>query len=427
MPGRTAIVVKGYPRLSETFIAQEIRGLEQRGLEFEIISLRHPTDKHTHPVHDEIVAPVRYLPEYLYREPHRVWRAWRALRRRPAYRTARQVWLRDLWRDRTPNRIRRFGQALVMAYELADDISHIHVHFLHTPASVAGYAATLTGRSWTVSAHAKDIWTTPDWEKREKLAACDWLVTCSGYARDHLAGLDDSNSKVELVYHGLDGNRFPTAPGKRPLRDGRDPDDPLRLLCVGRAVEKKGHDILLDALSQLPEGLNWRLWHVGGGALQEKLRAQAERLGIGDKVVWLGALPQGEVIDRYREADLFVLASRVGNDGDRDGLPNVLMEAQSQALACIATDVSAIPELIANNETGLLVPSEDPVALCRAIADLASNAERRLFLGRSGETRVRNTFSFSAGIDRLAAKFGAADTAASTGASTGTGTGRDAA
>lgn len=412
MTGRTAIVLKGYPRLSETFIAQEIRGLEQRGMDVEIVSLRHPTDKHTHPVHAEIVAPVRYLPEYLYQEPRRVFAAWRAVRKSSGYGEARRVWLRDLWRDRSPNRVRRFGQALVLAHELPDDIDHIHVHFLHTPASVARYAATMTGRRWTVSAHAKDIWTSPDWEIREKLDACDWLVTCSAYARDHLAGLDASGSRVELVYHGLDSSRFPAAPERREMRDGQDADDPVRILCVGRAVEKKGHDILLEALARLPEGLNWRFSHVGGGELRATLRAQADRLGIADRVEWLGALPQGEVIERYREADLFALASRVGDDGDRDGLPNVLMEAQSQALACVATDVSAIPELIVDGETGVLVPSEDADALSAAIADLAQNPEHRLFLGQSGETCVRGTFSFTAGIDRLIQKFGTADASA---------------
>ncbi len=411
MTGRTAIVVKGYPRLSETFIAQEIRGLEERGLDIEIVSLRHPTDKHTHPVHAEITAPVRYMPEYLYREPWRVWRAWRSVRRQPAYRVVRRTWLRDLFRDWTPNRIRRFGQALVLAHELAPDIDHIHVHFLHTPASVARYAAALTGRSWTVSAHAKDIWTTPEWEKREKLLDADWLVTCSAYARDHLAALDFSGEKVELVYHGLDGDRFPASPDRKPLRDGTDSEDPLRILCVGRAVEKKGHDILLDALARLPSAINWRLWHIGGGELRDKLKKQAQRLGISDRVVWFGALPQDEVRDQYREADLFVLASRISKDGDRDGLPNVLMEAQSQGLACVATNVSAIHELIIDGETGVLVPPEDPEAMATAITELAANAEHRLFLGKSGEARVRSVFSFTAGVDRLAEKLGAAEAA----------------
>jgi hypothetical protein len=155
--GRVAFVLKGYPRLSETFIAQEILALEQLGLAIEIVSLRHPTDRARHPVHGQIAAPVRYLPEYLKDETRRVVGAWRQTRRLPGYRAARRIWLRDLVRDPTPNRIRRFGQAAVLAAELGPDIRHLHAHFLHTPASVARYAATMLGLSWSVSAHAKDI------------------------------------------------------------------------------------------------------------------------------------------------------------------------------------------------------------------------------------------------------------------------------
>ena len=151
--GPAVFVVKGYPRLSETFIAQEILALERRGLDIRIVSLRHPTDKDVHPVHREIRAPVSYLPEYLYQEPLRVLRAWRRQRRRPSYRTARAAWLRDLRRDPTPNRIRRFGQALVLADELPAGARRLHAHFLHTPASVARYAALLAGLGWSCSAH----------------------------------------------------------------------------------------------------------------------------------------------------------------------------------------------------------------------------------------------------------------------------------
>ena len=139
------LLLKGYPRLSETFIAQEILELERRGLPIEIVSLRHPTDKNTHPVHDEIRASVRYLPEYLYKEVGRVWRAWRAVRNLPAYKAVRGLWLADLKRDFTPNRVRRFGQALVLAAELPEEIQHLYAHFLHTPASVTRYAAGLRG------------------------------------------------------------------------------------------------------------------------------------------------------------------------------------------------------------------------------------------------------------------------------------------
>src|SRR4029077_18279872 len=132
-----------------------------------------------HPVHAQIRAPVLYLPEYLRDEPRRVFNAWRRVRLLRVYRTARRIWLLDLPRDPTPNRIRRFGQALVLAAELAPDIHHLHAHFLHTPASVARYAAMMRGIHWSVSAHAKDIWTIPDWEKRDKLRSVQWAVTCT--------------------------------------------------------------------------------------------------------------------------------------------------------------------------------------------------------------------------------------------------------
>src|SRR5690242_14028287 len=147
--GRVAFVLKGYPRLSETFIAQEIRALEQRGLDIRIVSLRHPTDRAVHPVHREIRAPLLYLPEYLHQEPRRVLRAWRKLRRHPRYPLLRRAFLADLRRDPTRNRVRRFGQALVLAAELAPGVERLHAHFLHTPASVARYAALLLDLPWS--------------------------------------------------------------------------------------------------------------------------------------------------------------------------------------------------------------------------------------------------------------------------------------
>jgi len=406
-----AIVLKGYPRLSETFIAQEILALERRGLNVRLYSLRHPTDKKRHPIHDEIAAPVVYLPEYLYQEPLRVFRAWRRLRRHALYPTAFRIWLKDLWRDRTPNRVRRFGQALALAAELPEDVAHIYAHFLHTPASVARYAAILSLRPWSVSAHAKDIWTSPEWEKREKLLDCEWAVTCTDVGARHLGDLAEASGarreKVGLVYHGLDFARFPAAP-PRGLTDGADPNRPVQLLSVCRAVEKKGLDDLLQALADLPQALSWRLTHIGGGPMLADLRRKAESLGIADRIEWRGALAQADVIEAYRAADLFVLPSKIAGDGDRDGLPNVLMEAASQALPLLATEVAAIPEFIQDGVTGRLTPPADPAALSRALADLIAAPDRRLALGRAAEARARGAFDSAAGADRIATLLGAA-------------------
>lgn len=407
VPVPVAFVLKGYPRLSETFIAQEILALEERGLDILIVSLRHPTDRKRHPIHERIRASVLYLPEYLYREPLRVLRGWWRARRLPGYAAAKDLWWRDLRRDPTPNRIRRFGQALVLAAELPPQYRRLHAHFIHTPGSVTRYAARLLGLPWSASAHARDIWITPEWEKREKLADCLWAATCTAHNVTHLSALGDP-AKVALVYHGLDFSRFPEPPMRRPLRDGRDSADPVRLLTVGRAVEKKGFDLLLQALALLPGDLHWRLTHIGGGPLLKQLKEQASQLGIADRVEWLGPQSQDTVIASYRSADVFVLACKRDRDGDMDGLPNVLMEAQSQGLACAASAISAIPELIIDGETGLLVPAEDAELLSVAIGRLIVDPALRDRLGIAGAARVRSRFGMSAGIDELARRFGLA-------------------
>jgi glycosyltransferase involved in cell wall biosynthesis len=406
--GRVAFVLKGYPRLSETFIAQEILALERRGLEILIVSLRHPTDRALHPIHRQIRAALLYLPEYLHRELARIWRGWLQSRRLPGYSAALAAWLSDLKRDPTPNRIRRFGQALVLAAELPHDISHIHAHFLHTPASVARYTALLTGLGWTASAHARDIWTLPEWEKRTKLAEAEWIVTCTAIACSHLAGLISRPDAVWLCYHGLDLERFERPPQHANWRNDSDPHQPVVILSVGRAVAKKGYDDLLEALALLPADLEWRFVHVGGGALAAALKLQAKRLRLSNRIEWRGAMAQPDVLAAYREADLFVLASKIARDGDRDGLPNVLIEAQSQRLACVSTDVSAIPELVEQDVTGLLVPPGDPIALAETLERLIRDPDERARLGAAGEHHVRRHFSMEAGIDLLATRFGLA-------------------
>ena len=404
--GRVAFVLKGYPRLSETFIAQEIAALERRGLAILIVSLRQPTDARRHPVHDEIRAAILYLPEYLLLEPLRVVRAWLRARKNPRYEETRNLWLRDLLRDPTPNRMRRFGQALVLADELPEDVRHLHAHFLHTPASVTRYAALLKGLARTGSAHAKDIWTTPEWEKREKLASCAWLVTCTAANLAHLAALAPAN-RVELVYHGLDLSRFSfLVSSDLKQQDGSDPDHPVVILSVGRLVEKKGFDVLLEALARLPQSLHWRLVQVGGGPLGDRLERRARALGIAARVDWRGARTQSELLAAYRSADLFALASRVARDGDRDGLPNVLAEAQSQGLACVATRVSGIPELIEHGTTGLLVAPEERAELARALEALIRDPARRRALGEAGRLRVVQRFALESNIARLARRFG---------------------
>jgi len=307
-----AVLLKGYPRLSETFIAQELRSLEKRGFRLRFYSLRHPTDTRVHPIHGEIAAEVHYLPEYLHQEPLRVARALFAQLRKPAFWRMMPVFLSHLARD--------------------------------------------------------------------------------------LQSLAVDPARVHLVYHGLDFGRFePASP--------REDDGLLRIVSVGRAVPKKGYPVLLEALAQLPPDCPWQLTHIGGGPDLDDLKTQARVLGIASRVQWQGALPQTDVVAALRDSDLFVLASQIVDDGDRDGLPNVLMEAQSQGLACVATTVSGIPELILDGETGRLVPPGDPVALADAITSLARDATTRQAFALAGQRRVRAEFDHDHTIEQLVALF----------------------
>ena len=395
-----AVVVKGWPRLSETFIAQELAALEEAGHRFEIWSLRFPTDKKTHPLHDRIAAPVHYLPEYLWQEPARVAAARRCARALPGYAAAYGLWRADLRRDRSHNRMRRFGQACVLATEMPGHVRGLYAHFLHTPASVARYAAIMRGLPWSFSAHAKDIWISPDWEKREKLDparhGAAFGVTCTKIGAEHLRSLAAEPARIDLAYHGLDLERFPPPPIRRP-RPGH---AALRMLSVGRLVEKKGFDRLIDALALLPCDLDWRWTHIGGGALKAPLTDRAAALGLGGRITWRGACDQPAVIAAMRAADLFVLPSRIAADGDRDGLPNVLMEAASQKLPILSTPVSAIPEFIDTGSHGLLV-ADRPEALAQAILRLARDPEMAERMAQAAFDRLRRDFSMTPGIARL--------------------------
>jgi glycosyltransferase involved in cell wall biosynthesis len=263
----------------------------------------------------------------------------------------------------------------------------------------------MCGTGWSCSAHAKDIWTSPEWELREKLANMRWAVTCTAHGHDYLAGLSPDPSKVTLLYHGIDLGRFPEPVNPGSKRDGSNPAEPVRILTVGRAVEKKGLDTLIDALAALPAELYWTWTHIGGGMLKESLAAQVERNGLSDRVEMLGARPQEFVLRTYKDSDLFVLPSRIADDGDRDGLPNVLLEAQSQGLACISTPVSGIVELLEDGKNGRLVPPDDVAALSAAIGSFIRSPEIRNAFGAAGMKKVRTLFDHRATISRLLDRF----------------------
>ena len=400
MAPRIGFLLKGYPRLSETFIAQEMLGLEQAGLELLIVSLRHPTDQARHPIHEQIRAPVLYLPEYLHQEPIRVWRGlWAALRERRLGRLL-AVFARDLRRDRSRNRVRRLGQALVLARELPAEIDCLYVHYLHTPASVARYTGVMRDLPFAISAHAKDIWTIPDWEIREKLDDAAWLTTCTIMGFRHLRTLAPE-ARLFCLHHGVDLARLP-APPCRPGPTAATGGRPIELVTVARAVEKKGLDVLLAALARLPADIDWHWRHVGGGPLLTQLQERARELGIAERMTWCGALPFDAVLEALRRADLFCFAPRIAADGDRDGIPNVVAEAMSQGLPVVTARAGAVEEIVVDGETGLVVPPDDPAALADAMTTLIRDPARRAAMGAAGRACIEDSFAAGPGIAEIA-------------------------
>lgn len=383
---RVLYVLKRYPRLSETFVVREIVCLEARGVGVGIDALLPPEDGPRHPATGDVGASVRYVP----RRPR--------LRRRPVAAAHLRLvlvhpgrWAREAVRALRAGTWRRFLQAgLVARRAMREDFDSLHAHFATAAAEVAAHAAALSGLPFTVTAHAKDIYS----EQNAPLLArrvgrADAVVTVSHHnehhLRDRLPGV-----RLDVIRNGV-----PLGPATGPSADGP-------LLCVARLVEKKGIDLLLGALAELAaRGRTVRLTLVGDGPLRAELEEMADGLGVAASVQFVGAQPSTEVDRAYRQASMVVLPCRVAGDGDRDGLPTVLVEALARALPVVTTDVVGIGELVRDGSTGLLVPPEDPGALADAIARLLDDPALAVRLGQEGRRLVEREYDPSRSAAQL--------------------------
>lgn len=395
---RLAIVVKGFPRLSETFVARELAALESRGIDFTLHALRHPGSDAAL-VENIVRATPHYLPEYLHEARWRVIRAWFRARKLPRFADAWSAFRKDWPRDRGRARIRRFGQACVLATELPSSIRHIYAHFAHSPASVVRYAAKMRGITFSISAHAKDIWTAPDWDLGEKIDDATFVAVCNATGATRLKSLGDQ-AKIHLIHHGLPRSSQQTVL-RAQFRDGRDPSQPVRLVCVARAVEKKGLRTLVSALALLPKTLKYELHHIGSGPLLEELKSRAEAAGVASHIQWLGAQPHARVLKELDEGDLFVLPANVARDNDRDGIPNAILEAQGRGVPVLSATAGGIGEAVKNKVSGRLVPPSEPQALATVLGELIADPSQRAKLGLAGFNSVRQHFDAEAGYDRI--------------------------
>lgn len=387
-------VLKGYPRLSETFIAQEIHQMEQMGFALEIFSMRKAREKEQHPIISEIKAPVTYIPEYFRDAPFEIaFSAFAALIANPlATLGAFAHALREVAFEQNKSSLKRFFQAawLVRKKDLGrTEIRHLHAHFVHTPTELTLYAHMLSGLTYSISAHAKDIYTSSIRQVTERIQRAEFLMTCTRFNVNYLRRQPNIPSeKVHEVYHGIHSQRF--TPG--PLSFSKSGNH-MRLVTCARLVPKKGYPTVLQAMAKIRESgypLHYDIF--GEGELRESLVQLAENLGIADYVHFHGNITQAELIAEYQKQGIFVLGCQEMEDGDRDGIPNAMAEAMSMGLPVIATNISGIPELAEHGVSALLVPSRDVTAMIDAIYRLISRPELGDSLGESGRARVQSVF-----------------------------------
>ncbi|MDQ3455099.1 MAG: glycosyltransferase [Actinomycetota bacterium] len=379
-PSRIGYVLKMYPRFSETFIVSELLAREAAGAELEIFSLRPPADGRFH----ESLARVRAGATYLAHHGRRAPELWQLL----AAAAGRLPRLPAVLPDLLGSAVDDAAQAVDLALQGQDrGITHLHAHFGSVATTVARLASLLTGVPYSFTAHAKDIFhdEVDEEDLRRKLADAHHVVTVSAFNVEHLrAEFGAAADAVRLVYNGLDLDCF--SYDRSEARSGT-------ISAVGRLVEKKGFDVLIDACARLSAaGRTVNCEIAGTGPQMAALQARIDGHGLTGAVRLVGALSQDAVRDLLRGSSVFAAPCVVGSDGNRDGLPTVLLEAMALGTPCVGTDVTGIPEVIRDGETGFLVPQRDPAALATALARLLDESRTRTRLARNARALVEENF-----------------------------------
>lgn len=419
-PLKLAYIIGTYPLLTTTFIDREIRLLRDLGTQLDVLSIRRP--------HGPLSAEQEALQQAVIYLLPVAWLAffWSHLRfavlKAPAY-WGTLFYLLSRPHPSLRTRLKtflHFCEGVYAAHLLgANSYSQLHAHFIDRAATVALVAGRLLNIPYSVTAHATDIYVDPVLLP-EKLQEAKFIATCTGYNEQHLSqlGVGIFNHKLSCIYHGLDVGNYQCNPagnghstnghstnghsmGREPI-----PENKTLLLAVGQLKEKKGFHFLLEACRLLVDrGYRLACHIVGEGPQRGALEAQIARLELGDVVTLCGALPHTAVIDKYEQAALFVLPAIVDAEGGRDGIPNVILEAMAVGLPVVSTRHSGIPEAVAENVTGLLVPPADTEALAAALARLLDAPEARHQMGENGRQRVREKFDLERNVKRLLAEF----------------------
>lgn len=400
-PARIGFLVKTFPRLSETFILNEILGLEEMGWMLQLYSLKRPVEEPVHPGVARVKAPVRYVPSLRptvsLLDPLKALAAHAALIAKQPLAYASALW--KYFRLTRAARVKEFVQAGWLAAELQrEGITHLHAHFANAPTAVAEIVHWLTGIPFSFTAHAKDIYTTDERDLARRMETATTVLTCTAFNAKHLRSIAGARAQVELAYHGIDTERF-----RATKRDhAQEQTSAPTILTVGRFSEKKGLEDLVRACALLRDrGVRFQCVIVGYGALEERLTQFRRELGLEALIQMPGRLAQPQVIEQFRRAAVFVLPCVVLENGDRDGIPNVLLESMAAGVPVVTTDVSGIAEVVEDNRTGWLVKPHNPQMLADAIAYVLSHDAAAARVAQSARARVEAEFSLSASTQRV--------------------------
>jgi glycosyltransferase involved in cell wall biosynthesis len=395
---RLGYLYSRYPVLSQTFCDAEMLELERRGHDIVLGSLYPPKTELRHEYLAKLRAPIRYAPDS------------RALDKLARAAKRRGRWAAALIAEHE----RKFGSDYKAALRArnalffielfeAERVRHFHVHFANRAAHTAMFVKAISGIPFSITAHGQDFMSDlgSDELLRELCATAEFVGAETDYSRDLLAArCPESAAKIFRVYNGLDFSRFP-----QPQND-RLAADPIQLLSVGRLVPFKGFATLIDACAKLERrGINFRCEIVGDGPLRQELVGAVSRLGLAAKIRIAGEQSQRQILEALRASDIFVLASETDERGASDVFPTVIAEAMASAKPVVSTFIAGIPELVAQQETGLLVPAKDSTALADAIERLARDRELRRALGRAGRQRIENNFTIQKTIEPLLQRF----------------------
>lgn len=386
---RIGYVLKVYPRFSETFVVSELIAREARGADIEIFSLRSPKDARYHETLASVRAPVSYVPHRTV-YPYELWELLgTASTRLPRLPKVLDELLALPVDDAT--------QSIQLAMTVQErGITHLHAHFGSLATTVARAVSLLTGIPYSFTAHAKDIFhdSVDPTDLARKLADAHHVVTVSEFNVRYLSErFPEQADRIRRVYNGVDVDTFAyTSPRDRSRT----------VLAVGRLVEKKGFSVLLDACSRLlARGVGFRCVLAGTGPLESVLRARVDELGLGAVVTFAGPLPQASIRHALSDAAVFAAPCVVGSDGNADGLPTVLLEAMALGTPCVSTDVTGIPEVLRDGETGLGVPQHDPDRLADAIERLLDDGELRDRLASRARALIEEEFASDRQAEQL--------------------------